>query len=79
MGLQTVIFVSVCEAELQGGFQFARSVALNATDPQGDLQMVVSVAQSPWIQKNSCDTFKLCYLQGSRQAGDQLLSFLVCS
>ena len=73
-GLWTVVSVSLCAAELPGGFQSVGSVALHATEPLGDLQTVVSVIQLPCVQRSSWDAFKLWCLQGSRQAGDQLLS-----
>ena len=66
-----VVSVSLCAAELQGGFHSVGSVALHVTEPLGGLQIVVLVAQVPCVQRNSWDAFKLWYLQGSRQAGDQ--------
>ena len=74
-----MVSVSLCAAELQGGFQSVGLVALHATEPPGGLQTVVSVAQLPCVQRSSWDAFKLWCLQGNRQAGDQLLSCPVCS
>jgi hypothetical protein len=36
-----VVSVSVCAAEIQGGFVSVGSVALHATEPPGGLQTVV--------------------------------------
>ena len=78
-GLWTVVSFSLCASELQGGFQSVGSVALCATEPPGGLQTVMLVAQLPCVQRNPWDAFKLCCLQGSTQAGDQLLNCAVCS
>ena len=56
-GAQTVVSVSLCAVELQGGFQSVVSVALHAVDPLGNLQSVGLVAQLPCVQRNYCDAF----------------------
>ena len=68
--------VSLCAAELQGGFQSVESVDLHVAEPPQCLQNVVLIAQLPCVQRSSWDAFKLWCLQGSRQASDQLLSSL---
>ena len=74
-----MVSFSLCAAELQEGFQSVGSVALHDTEPSGGLQTVMLVAQLPCVQRNPWDAFKLCCLQGSTQAGDQLLNCAVCS
>ena len=69
--------VFLCAAELQEGFQSIMSVALCAIEPLGGLQSEVSVAQLLCVQRRSWDAFSLWYLQGSIQAGNQLLSCAV--
>lgn len=64
--LRTMISVSLCTADLQGGFQSVGSVALHATEPLWSLQNVVSVAQLHCVQWTSWDAFRLWCLQGSR-------------
>ena len=54
-----MVSVSLCAAELQGGFHSVGSVALHATDSPGSLQTVVSVIQLPCVQRSSWDAFKL--------------------
>ena len=72
--LQTLVPFSVCVAEHKEDFQSVWPVLLHALEPPGGLQIAVTLAQLPCVQRSSWDAFKLWCLQGSRQAGDQLLS-----
>ena len=74
-----MVSVSLYAAELLGGFQSVGSVALHALDPLGSLHTIMSVTQLPCIQRSSWEAFKLCCLQESRQADDQLFTCPVCS
>ena len=74
-----MVSVSLYASELLGGFQSVGSVALHALDPLGSLHTVMSDAQLPCMQRSSWEAFKLCCLQESRQADDQLLNCPVCS
>ena len=67
-----MVSVSLC-AELPESFQSVESVALHATEPLGGLQTGVCCPFA-LCTGSSWDTFKLWCLQGSRPAGDQLLS-----
>ena len=66
-----MVSVSLCDP---GGFQSVGSVALHASQPQRGLQTVVSVSQLSYVKRSSWNAFKLWFLHGNRQAGDQLLS-----
>ena len=74
-----MVSVSLCAAGFLGVFQSVGSVVLHATEPPRCLQTVVSIVQFPCVQRSFWDEFKLWCLQGSRQAGDQLLICLVYS
>jgi hypothetical protein len=70
--------ISLCVAELQGGFHSVGSFVIHATEPPGGLQTVVFVAQLLCVQNNSWGAFKLLCLQRSLKAGNQLLQCSVC-
>ena len=53
-----MVSVSLCTADFQGSFQSVGSVALHATEPPGDLQILVSAVQLPCVQRSSWNTFK---------------------
>jgi hypothetical protein len=75
--LLIVVSVSLCAADLQGGFQSLGSV-MNSVKPLGVLQTVALIAQLPCVPRNTWDAFKLWCFYGSREAGDQLASCHVC-
>jgi hypothetical protein len=57
--LLTVVSVTLCAEEFQGGFQSVGLVALHATEPPGGLWTLVSVAQFAYAWTSSWDAFKL--------------------
>ena len=67
--LQTLVPFSVCVAEHKEDFQSVWPVLLHALEPPGGLQIAVTLAQLPCVQRSSWDAFKLWCLQGSREAG----------
>ena len=57
--LQTLVPFSVCVAEHKEDFQSVWPVLLHALEPPGGLQIAVSLAQLPCVQRSSWDAFKL--------------------
>ena len=58
-----MVSVSLCVAELQGGFHYVESGAMHATEPPGSLQTVVPVGQFPVYRgapgmPSSCGVFR---------------------
>ena len=79
-GIYCLWFLCPCmQQNSRGGFKSFGSVVLYSTDPPGGLQTVMSIAQLPFIQRSSWDSCKVWCLQGSIQAGNQLLCCIVCS
>ena len=63
-GLWIVVSVSVCAAEIQGGFVSVGSVALHATEPPGGLQKLVPscpVYRGTTEVPSSCGVFRGSY------------------
>lgn len=58
-GVWSMVSVSLCATEFQGGIQYFGSVALYPTGPLGGLQTVVLVAQLLCVQRNYWNAFNL--------------------